>query len=114
MTENFKGRPDSERQQPEQQGRNWSDIPRDIVECVIGHLHWTDRIRIRAVCKAWSIPTHHIPTISKVPWATVTVCCLTLFLESMLSKTRRHGKSTGFSFQDLVLQSMGGFFSASP
>ncbi|GMJ02552.1 hypothetical protein HRI_003924400 [Hibiscus trionum] len=57
------------RQQPEKQVPEWSDIPRDIVERVIGYLNWTDRIRIRAVCKAWSTPNHHVPGISKVPWA---------------------------------------------
>ncbi|KAK9026292.1 hypothetical protein V6N11_039133 [Hibiscus sabdariffa] len=61
----------SNRLQPEKQGLNWSDIPRDVVECILGHLCWADRIRMRAVCKAWSFPSRHIPAaaIDKLPWA---------------------------------------------
>ncbi|KAK8648934.1 hypothetical protein V6N13_129676 [Hibiscus sabdariffa] len=73
-SENNEERPNSKRVKLEKHGVNWSDIPRDVVECIIGHLSWIDRIRIRAVCKAWSVPTRHIPvpTIDKVPWALKT------------------------------------------
>ncbi|KAK5840631.1 hypothetical protein PVK06_009534 [Gossypium arboreum] len=48
---------------------NWSDLPRDIFEGIIGRLGWVDRIRIRGVCKAWSVPNRHISAIHKeIPW----------------------------------------------
>ncbi|KAK8705625.1 hypothetical protein V6N13_049223 [Hibiscus sabdariffa] len=49
----------------------WLDIPLDVVECIIGHLRWTDRIRMRVVCKTWSVPGRHIPAVAidKLPWA---------------------------------------------
>ncbi|KAL4271840.1 hypothetical protein GQ457_13G008290 [Hibiscus cannabinus] len=67
-SENYKERPNSRRLQQEKHALNWSDIPYDIVECILGHLCWTDRIRMRAVCKAWSVPSRHIPAIDKLPW----------------------------------------------
>ncbi|OMO99198.1 hypothetical protein COLO4_13448 [Corchorus olitorius] len=48
---------------------NWSNLPLGIVESIIGHLGWVDRIRMRCVCKAWSVSAPHIPTIDKFPWA---------------------------------------------
>ncbi|KAK8508260.1 hypothetical protein V6N13_055705 [Hibiscus sabdariffa] len=50
-------------------GPNWSDLPLGILELIIGRLRWIDRIRIRAVCKAWSVPNTHIPAIDELPWA---------------------------------------------
>ncbi|KAL4274086.1 hypothetical protein GQ457_13G003720 [Hibiscus cannabinus] len=55
------------------QGLNWSDIPYDVVECIIRHLGWRERFRMRAVCKAWSVPSRHIPAAAvdkfQIPWA---------------------------------------------
>ncbi|KAK8559504.1 hypothetical protein V6N13_026924 [Hibiscus sabdariffa] len=48
---------------------NWSDLPLDILNLIIGRLRWLDRIRIRAVCKAWSVPSTRIPAIDELPWA---------------------------------------------
>ncbi|KAK8648935.1 hypothetical protein V6N13_129677 [Hibiscus sabdariffa] len=67
-SENYKERPNSRRLQQEKHALNWSDMPYDIVECILGHLCWRDRIRMRAVCKAWSVPSRHIPAIDKLPW----------------------------------------------
>ncbi|KAL4272992.1 hypothetical protein GQ457_13G000630 [Hibiscus cannabinus] len=49
-SENYKERerPNSKRQLL----GNWSGIPCDVVESIIGHLCWADRIRMQAVCKA--------------------------------------------------------------
>ncbi|KAK8712055.1 hypothetical protein V6N13_147307 [Hibiscus sabdariffa] len=71
-SENFTERPNSKRLQLEKQGLSWSDIHCDIVECIIRYLCLEDRIRIRAVCKAWSVSSRHIPAIAaadKFPWA---------------------------------------------
>ncbi|KAL4339476.1 hypothetical protein GQ457_08G004050 [Hibiscus cannabinus] len=51
--------------------RNWSDLPCDILEVITGRMRWVDRIRIRAVCKAWSLfPSSHIPPHGDdtLPW----------------------------------------------
>ncbi|KAK8648406.1 hypothetical protein V6N13_129159 [Hibiscus sabdariffa] len=52
---------------------NWSDIPYDVLECIIRHLGWRERFRMRAVCKAWSVPSRHIPAAAvdkfQIPWA---------------------------------------------
>ncbi|OMO96807.1 hypothetical protein COLO4_15078 [Corchorus olitorius] len=50
-------------------GVDWSNLPLDIVERIIGHLGSLDRINMKAVCKAWSVSTPHIPTIDNFPWA---------------------------------------------
>ncbi|KAK8599643.1 hypothetical protein V6N13_077555 [Hibiscus sabdariffa] len=71
-SENYKERPNSKRLQIEKQGPNWSDIPCDIVECIIRYLGLEDRIRTRAVCKGWSVANCHIPAIAAIdrfPWA---------------------------------------------
>ncbi|KAK9005464.1 hypothetical protein V6N11_042897 [Hibiscus sabdariffa] len=68
-SENYKERPNSKRQLLGKEALNWSGIPCDVVECIIGHLCWADRIRMQAVCKAWSVPSRHIPAIDKFPWA---------------------------------------------
>ncbi|KAL4363022.1 hypothetical protein GQ457_04G023870 [Hibiscus cannabinus] len=65
----FKDRRNLKKRKLEKQNPNWSDLPREIIERIIGRLLWVDRIRIRAVCKAWSAPNSHIPAIDKVPWA---------------------------------------------
>ncbi|OMO96808.1 F-box protein [Corchorus olitorius] len=50
---------------------NWSNLPLEMIEriIIIGRLDWLDRIRLRAVCKAWSVSSPHIPTVDKFPWA---------------------------------------------
>ncbi|KAK8684613.1 hypothetical protein V6N13_040631 [Hibiscus sabdariffa] len=63
-TTNFK-----ERWRLSRHGLNWSDLPLDILERVIGRLRWVDRIQIQAVCKAWSVPSTHVPAIDELPWA---------------------------------------------
>ncbi|GMI65414.1 FBox/DUF295-Related 1 [Hibiscus trionum] len=71
-SENYKERPNSKRLQIEKQVLNWSDIPFDILECIIRYLCLEDQIRIRAVCKAWSVANRHIPAVAamdKFPWA---------------------------------------------
>ncbi|KAK8981391.1 hypothetical protein V6N11_027813 [Hibiscus sabdariffa] len=71
-SKNYKERPNLKRLQIEKQGPNWSDIPCDIVECIIRYLGLEDRFRIRAVCKAWSVANSHIPSIAAIdrfPWA---------------------------------------------
>ena len=47
------------------------DLLFKIFELIIGRLSLVDRIHILAVCKAWSVPNLHIPTIDSdiVPWA---------------------------------------------
>ncbi|OMO98921.1 hypothetical protein COLO4_13627 [Corchorus olitorius] len=52
--------------------RNWSDLPLDIVERIIGDLDWVDGISIRNVCKGWaavSLSSPDMPTLDKFPWA---------------------------------------------
>ncbi|OMO96810.1 hypothetical protein COLO4_15075 [Corchorus olitorius] len=34
---------------------DWSNLPLDIVAHIIGRLGWLDQIRMRGVCKAWSV-----------------------------------------------------------
>ncbi|KAE8669367.1 hypothetical protein F3Y22_tig00112249pilonHSYRG00367 [Hibiscus syriacus] len=69
-TRNSKGRRISKRRRRGKHGPNWSDLPLDILERIIGRLRWADRIRLRAVCKAWSVPNTHIPAIDgELPWA---------------------------------------------
>ncbi|OMO96816.1 hypothetical protein COLO4_15068 [Corchorus olitorius] len=48
---------------------NWSNLPLDILEEIIGRLGSLDRISMRAVCKAWSVSNPRIPTIDNFPWA---------------------------------------------
>ncbi|KAE8666954.1 hypothetical protein F3Y22_tig00112471pilonHSYRG00075 [Hibiscus syriacus] len=49
--------------------RDWSELPNDIVEYIVGKLYWSDRIRIRAVCKTWQrVTLQCIPTIDKAAW----------------------------------------------
>ncbi|OMO96826.1 F-box protein [Corchorus olitorius] len=54
---------------------DWSNLPLDIIERIIGRLGWLNRIltraRMRAVCKAWSVlaPPIPNPTIDNFPWA---------------------------------------------
>ncbi|KAK8551977.1 hypothetical protein V6N13_120410 [Hibiscus sabdariffa] len=52
-TRNSKERRISKRRRLGRHGPNLSDLPLDILELIIGRLHWVDRIRIRTVCKAW-------------------------------------------------------------
>ncbi|KAK8669531.1 hypothetical protein V6N13_106959 [Hibiscus sabdariffa] len=70
----FKDRWYSKKRKLEKQNPNWSDLPSEIVERIIGRLRWVDRIWIRAVCKVWSTPNCHIPAIDKVPWAMKHIC----------------------------------------
>ncbi|XP_022726836.1 F-box/kelch-repeat protein At1g57790-like [Durio zibethinus] len=49
--------------------RDWSNLPSDIVGHIIGKLYWSDRIRVRSVCKSWlQVSQHGIPPIDQVPW----------------------------------------------
>ncbi|OMO96814.1 hypothetical protein COLO4_15066 [Corchorus olitorius] len=48
---------------------DWSNLPLDIVEGIIGRLGSLDRISMRGVCKAWSVSNPRIPTIDNFPWA---------------------------------------------
>ncbi|GMJ14495.1 hypothetical protein HRI_005118700 [Hibiscus trionum] len=66
---NSKKRRISKRWRLSKHGPNWSDLPLGILEHIIGCLRWVDRIRLRAVCKAWSVPNTHIPAIDELPWA---------------------------------------------
>ncbi|KAE8675456.1 hypothetical protein F3Y22_tig00111671pilonHSYRG00224 [Hibiscus syriacus] len=68
-TRNFKEKRISKRRRLSRHGPNWSDLPLDILERIIGRLRWVDRSRIRAVCKAWSVPNTCIPAIGELPWA---------------------------------------------
>ncbi|GMI69190.1 hypothetical protein HRI_000588300 [Hibiscus trionum] len=68
-TRNSKKRRISRRWRLSKHGPNWSDLPLGILELIIGRLRWVDRIRIRAVCKAWSVPNTHIPAVHELPWA---------------------------------------------
>ncbi|OMO57649.1 hypothetical protein COLO4_35200 [Corchorus olitorius] len=49
--------------------RSYSDLPLDIIENIIGRLRLIDRIRIRGVCKDWSVLSCEIPSVDKYPWA---------------------------------------------
>ncbi|GMI73919.1 hypothetical protein HRI_001061200 [Hibiscus trionum] len=49
--------------------RDWSKLPEDIIGHIAGKLYWSDRIRIRAVCKNWQqVTLEFIPTIDRAAW----------------------------------------------
>ncbi|KAK8555514.1 hypothetical protein V6N13_046042 [Hibiscus sabdariffa] len=54
----------------EDEERDWSELPDDIIGYIVGKLYWSDRIRICAVCKSWQQATLGctIPTIDKAAW----------------------------------------------
>ncbi|OMO57665.1 hypothetical protein COLO4_35199 [Corchorus olitorius] len=53
-----------------QEVQSLSDLPLEIVENIIGRLRLIDRIRIRGVCKDWSVMPRKIPAIdNNYPWA---------------------------------------------
>ncbi|OMO64932.1 hypothetical protein COLO4_31677 [Corchorus olitorius] len=75
QTERPKGNPNSEGREAQvvgqmQEVRSYSDLPLDIVGNIIGRLRFIDRVRIRRVCKDWSVLSRQIiPTVDKYPWA---------------------------------------------
>ncbi|KAK9291921.1 hypothetical protein L1049_019873 [Liquidambar formosana] len=56
------------RKKGEDTHRPWSDLPNDILVLLLKKLHWSDRIRVSAVCKKRFLPIHGFPHIDKLPW----------------------------------------------
>ncbi|KAJ4719517.1 F-box protein [Melia azedarach] len=48
---------------------SWSDLPADIVITIVEHLHYSDQIRFRAVCKSWRASSANaVKFADKLPW----------------------------------------------